>query len=175
MQLLKRQASLVPDYLRAPKIDATILSVTSFVASPQTDPLKPILTARLFPKLDGLLLELLRSLTPEEWERQTVSPKWKVKDVAAHLLDTALRGLSIGRDGYAPHGPNLDSAAALAAYIDRLNAEGITVYRRLSPAVLISLMETACPQLEVPRFPRPARHGALRSELGRRREIRQLV
>ena len=57
---------------------------------------KTILTAPLFPKLDGMLLELLRSLTAEEWEKQTVSPKWKVKDVAAHLLDTALRGVSIG-------------------------------------------------------------------------------
>ena len=110
-------------------------------------PLKPILTAHLFPKVDGLLLELLRSLSPEEWERQTVSPKWKVKDVAAHLLDTALRGVSIARDGYAPPAPNIDSPAALGAYIDRLNEEGVKVYRRLSPEVLISLMETACRQL----------------------------
>lgn len=110
-------------------------------------PLKPILTAHLFPKVDGLLLELLRSLSPEEWERQTVSPKWKVKDVAAHLLDTALRGVSFGRDGYAPPAPNIDSHAALGAYIDCLNEEGVRVYRRLSPEVLISLMETVCRQL----------------------------
>lgn len=110
-------------------------------------PLKPILAAHLFPKVDGLLLELLRSLSAEDWERQTVSPKWKVKDVAAHLLDTALRGVSIARDGYAPPAPNIDSPAALGAYIDRLNEEGVKVYRRLSPEVLISLMETACQQL----------------------------
>jgi len=105
--------------------------------------LKPILTAHLFPKVDGLLLELLRDLSPEDWEKQTVSPKWKVKDVAAHLLDTALRGISIARDSYFPPAPNIDSPAALAAYIDRLNAEGVAVYRRLSPPVLISLMELA--------------------------------
>lgn len=110
-------------------------------------PLKPILTAHLFPEVDGLLLELLRSLSPEEWERQTVSPKWKVKDVAAHLLDTALRGVSFGRDGYALPAPNIDSVAALGGYIDRLNEEGVKVYGRLSPEVLISLMETACKQL----------------------------
>lgn len=110
-------------------------------------PLQPIFTAHLFPKVDGMLLELLRSLSAEEWERQTVSPKWKVKDVAAHLLDTALRGISFGRDGYAPQAPNIDSPAALGAYIDRLNEEGVKVYRRLSPEVLISLMETACKQL----------------------------
>ncbi|HYL83808.1 MAG TPA: maleylpyruvate isomerase N-terminal domain-containing protein [Candidatus Angelobacter sp.] len=116
-------------------------------AASQHTPLKPILTAHLFPKLDGLLLDLLRSLSPGDWEKQTVSPKWKVKDVAAHLLDTPLRGLSIGRDGYVPPAPPLESSAALAAYIDGLNAEGVAVYRHLSPGVLISLMETACKQL----------------------------
>ena len=117
---------------------------------PGTDrihPLQPIFTAHLFPKVDGMLLELLRSLSPEDWEKQTVSPKWKVKDVAAHLLDTALRGISIARDGYLLPVPNIGSMAALGAYIDRLNEEGVKVYRRLSPKVLIPLMETACKQL----------------------------
>jgi hypothetical protein len=54
---------------------------------------------------------------------------------------------AIGRDGHFAPAPTLDSPAALGAYIDRLNAEGVQVYRRLSPAVLISLMETACRQL----------------------------
>lgn len=117
---------------------------------PATDrihPLQPIFTAHLFPQVDGMLSQLLRALSPEDWEKQTVSPKWKVRDVAAHLLDTALRGVSIARDGYAPSAPNIDSAAALGAYIDRLNEEGVTVYRRLSPAVLISLMEVVSKQL----------------------------
>ena len=59
------------------------------------EPLKPFLTAGLFPKLDGMLLGLLRSLVPADWEKQTVSPRWRVKDVAAHLLDTALRGVHV--------------------------------------------------------------------------------
>src|SRR5258708_6913911 len=105
--------------------------------------LKPILTVHLFPKLDGMLIELLRSLAPEDWEKQTVSPKWKVKDVAAHLLDTALRGVSIGRDGYITESPRINSPADLAAFINQLNQEGVNVYRRLSPAVLIALMEVA--------------------------------
>jgi uncharacterized protein (TIGR03083 family) len=107
------------------------------------EPLKPILTAHLFSKLDGMLLDLLRSLAPADWEKQTVSPKWKVKDVAAHLLDTALRGVSIGRDGYLAESPAIHSSADLAAFINRLNHEGVTVYRRLSPPLLITLMEIA--------------------------------
>jgi uncharacterized protein (TIGR03083 family) len=111
--------------------------------SRRIEPLKPIHTAHLFPKLDGMLIELLRSLAPEDWEKQTVSPKWKVKDVAAHLLDTPLRGVSIGRDGYVVESPKINSSADLAAFINRLNQEGVSVYRRLSPAVLIALMEVA--------------------------------
>src|SRR5216683_5554840 len=111
------------------------------------EPLKPILTAHLFPKIDGMLIELLRSLTPEDWEKQTVSPKWKVKDVAAHLLDTSLRGVSIGRDGYVAESPRITSAADLAEFINRLNSEGVIVYRRLSPLVLIRLAEVASKSL----------------------------
>jgi len=64
-----------------------------------------------------MLIELFRSLAPEDWEKQTVSPKWKVKDVAAHLLDTALRGVSMARDGYVAEAPRISSSADLAAFI----------------------------------------------------------
>ena len=102
----------------------------------------PLLTAHLFPTLDAQLSDLLRSLTPDDWERQTIAPRWKVKDVAAHLLDTQLRTLSFGRDGYTlSPAPAIASDRDLVAFIDRLNAEGVTVYRRLSPPVLIAWME----------------------------------
>lgn len=105
---------------------------------------KPILTADLLPLIETKLLELLRSLTPQEWELQTIAPAWKVKDVAAHLLDTQLRKLSRVRDGYAPGPrPQFNSRDEFLAFINRLNAEGVEMYRRLSPDVLISLMEVA--------------------------------
>jgi uncharacterized protein (TIGR03083 family) len=126
-------------------------------------PPQPILTAHLLPKLEGMLIELLRSLAPEDWEKQTVSPKWKVKDVAAHLLDTALRGVSIGRDGYVAETPGSNSAVDLAAFINRLNNEGVIVYRRLSPVVLIRLLEVAAKLItewHISRDPyAPAPHG----------------
>lgn len=109
-------------------------------------PLPPLLTAHLFPKIEGLLIELLQSLSPEDWERQTVSPRWKVKDVAAHLLDTQLRKLSLARDGYFAEQPVINSPSDLAAFINRLNEEGVRQYRRLSPAVLIAMMELASQQ-----------------------------
>jgi len=111
-----------------------------------TELLGPILAAHLYAKLEDKLLELLRSLDPPEWERQTLAPRWKVKDVAAHLLDTQLRKLSICRDGYNPRAPALPAGADLAELINRLNEEGVTLYRRLSPALLIGLMEVASRQ-----------------------------
>jgi uncharacterized protein (TIGR03083 family) len=105
-------------------------------------PVGPLITAHLFPTLDARLIDILRSLTPEEWELQTIAPRWKVKDVAAHLLDTQLRRLSFDRDGYTPSpAPAITSDRDLVAFINRLNAEGVAVYRRLSPPVLIAWME----------------------------------
>lgn len=103
----------------------------------------PIFTAHLYPKIESLLIELLRSLKPDEWERQTIAPQWKVKDVAAHLLDTQLRKLSIVRDGYVAETPNAALDADLVSFVNRLNREGVAIHRRLSPQVLISLMELA--------------------------------
>jgi uncharacterized protein (TIGR03083 family) len=105
--------------------------------------LPAILVAPLFPALEELLIELLRSLAPDEWEAQTIVPGWKVKDVAAHLLDTPLRKLSIVRDAYSRETPAITTVSDLAALVNRLNAEGVAVYGRLSPGVLIVLMELA--------------------------------
>src|SRR6188768_3653713 len=105
--------------------------------------LPPIATAHLFPKIEALLIDLLRSLEPGDWERQTVAPAWRVKDVAAHLLDTQLRKLSLARDAYRPPMAPITSEAEFVAFIDRLNRDGVSIYRRLSPDVLISLMELA--------------------------------
>ena len=75
----------------------------------------PLLTTHLFPTLDAQLIDLLRSLAPDDWERQTIAPRWKVKDVAAHLLDTQLRTLSFGRDGYTPSPPRRSRATATSS------------------------------------------------------------
>jgi len=109
----------------------------------------PILVAHLFRELDGHLLDLLRSLDPEDWGRPTVCSAWTVKDVAAHLLDTALRRLSMQRDGFVPPPPPgpIDSPDRLLAHLHRLNAEWTSAAARLSPRVLIDLMGRASGEL----------------------------
>ncbi|MGH9763669.1 MAG: maleylpyruvate isomerase N-terminal domain-containing protein, partial [Blastocatellia bacterium] len=112
----------------------------------QVQSLGPVFTSHLFSKLETLLIDLLLGLAPSDWQIQTVAPKWRVKDVAAHLLDTALRNLSFGRDGDVADAPVINSNADLVAFIDRLNEDGVRMYGRLSPPVLISLIEVASRQ-----------------------------
>jgi uncharacterized protein (TIGR03083 family) len=105
--------------------------------------LGPIFTAHLFPGLEARLIDLLRSLSLEDWEKQTLAPNWKVKDVAAHLLDTQVRKLAAARHGYKAENSKKLSPEKLVALINTLNAEGVRQYRALSPAELISRMETS--------------------------------
>ena len=106
----------------------------------------PILCAHLLRRVDEKLVELLGSLEPSEWDLQTIAPLWKVRDVAAHLLDTVLRKLSMVRDSCYVEAVNVRSAQDVIALVNRLNAEGVTVYRRLSPPILIDMMKAACQQ-----------------------------
>ena len=126
-------------------LGVTIGSLT-LMATTRPTGLPPILTAHLFRTLDGKLLELLRSLTQDEWQRPTVVPKWNVRQIAAHLLDTALRRLSFDRDGGTTSGPPL-SNREVVDLVNRLNATGVEVYGRLSPRVLIALTAAVIPEL----------------------------
>lgn len=114
-----------------------------------TEPLSgtaPILCAPRLRSVDLKLIELLRDLRPEEWDLQTIAPAWKVRDVAAHMLDTVLRKLSMVRDHCFVEQVEIGSAQDVLELVTRLNREGVTVYRRLSPAVLIEWMEISCRQ-----------------------------
>ncbi len=108
--------------------------------------LDPILCAPLLRRVDAQLIDLLSALSPGEWDCQTIVPQWKVRDVAAHLLDTALRKLSLVRDACAVETVEIRSPQDMVTLVHRLNREGTTVYRRLSPRVLIDMMKVACEQ-----------------------------
>lgn len=99
-------------------------------------------TLSLFGVLDEKLIELLQSLSEEEWDAQTIAKLWKVKDVAAHLLDGNLRGLSISRDKYFVETPgNINSYEDLVGFLNNLNLSWTNAAKRLSPQVLVHLLE----------------------------------
>ena len=62
------------------------------------------------------------------------------------MLDTALRKLSGGRDRCRVEHVDIRSHQDVIVLVNRLNKEGVTVYRRLSPRVLTQLMEVVCAQ-----------------------------
>jgi len=102
-----------------------------------------ILTADLFLPLQQELVSLLRALGESDWLRPTVARRWAVKDVAAHLLDTDLRRLSMHRDGYRPRSRAKDIRGYddVLALVNDLNASWVGVAERLSPRVIVDLLE----------------------------------
>jgi uncharacterized protein (TIGR03083 family) len=82
--------------------------------------------------------ELVADLADAEWRRATVCPGWSVADLVAHVIGDDLGRLSRTHDGAA--GPPWRPGEDLPAYLDRINDEWVVAFRRLSPAVLVSLL-----------------------------------
>jgi len=118
------------------------------IAADSLRPLEPLWLVDRFAPLTGELLTLLRGLGPDDWDRPTACALWSVRDITAHLLDDDLRRLSFHRDAHPPpSGPPIDSYDALVALINRMNAEWVAVARRMSPRVLIELLEVTGPMV----------------------------
>ena len=82
--------------------------------------------------------ELVAELDEAESRRATVCPGWDVADLVAHIVGDDLGRLSRTHDGAA--GPPWRPGEDLPAYLDRINEEWVVAFRRLSPAVLVSLL-----------------------------------
>src|SRR5688500_8699957 len=108
------------------------------------EPLPPRYVEDLFAPLHHELMALLRGLSAPDWERPTVAGAWRVRDVAAPVLDGIVRKLSVYRDGHllAPDRP-IGSYGDLVGFINDLNATGVAYGRRLSPRLLTDLLDVA--------------------------------
>jgi len=105
----------------------------------------PINIVHLLPVLDAKLIDLLKSLSPDEWQAQTVARLWKVKDVAAHLLDINMRVIS-SNDGFKGETPPvINTTQDLVNYLNQLNADWVKAMKRVSPELLIMLHELTGP------------------------------
>jgi uncharacterized protein (TIGR03083 family) len=112
-------------------------------------PLAPTLVQDLFLPLQDELLAVLRSLPAGAWDLPTPSPRWRVREIAAHILDGQLRRISAQRDGHAapPPAAPIRGHDDLVRFLNDLNAGFVETSRRLSPRVLIELLEWAAPRL----------------------------
>jgi uncharacterized protein (TIGR03083 family) len=111
--------------------------------------LEPTLTAGLFRELSDELVSLLRSLDAPDWQRPTLAGAWRVRDVAAHLLDGDLRKLSFHRDAHTPPAPAapITDERDLALWLDALNRQWVETAGRLGPRVLTQLLALSGPEI----------------------------
>ena len=98
-------------------------------------------TLPLFPELDQHLIALLRSLSPEDWEKPTLAGHWKVKDVAYHLLDGNIRGISQSRDTHFPIVPDEGRYESITQFINEQNQLWVSAAQRMSYPLLIQLID----------------------------------
>jgi uncharacterized protein (TIGR03083 family) len=101
-----------------------------------------VVVTQLFPPERASLLELLSSLSAEQWQASTVCPGWSVKDVALHLLGDDIGLLSRRRDGVTPAAASRESGGfeELVALLDRHNQAWVEAARRISPRLLCELL-----------------------------------
>jgi uncharacterized protein (TIGR03083 family) len=110
-------------------------------------PLPIVDTRHAFRPASRDIVGVLRAATADDWERPTLAGSWRVRDVVAHMIDTALRRLSLQRDGALPGGLGPQPDQDFVAFINDLNATWTHAARRLSPRVLTDLYERASADL----------------------------
>lgn len=108
------------------------------------EPLEPVLVVHLFGEERDQLLDLLRTLTDDDWTAPTVCPGWSVKDIALHLLADDVGKLSRGRDAFrgaafVPKGDR-EYELELLEFINRQNELWVQAARRISPRLLCDLL-----------------------------------
>jgi uncharacterized protein (TIGR03083 family) len=103
---------------------------------------QPILVKELFPPTLDALIHLLNELSTDDWHKPTVCMDWSVKDVAQHLLAVEIGNVSRKRDKHEqqPEEP-IQSNKDLLDFINRLNKSWMQATKRISPTLLVDLLE----------------------------------
>ena len=102
-------------------------------------------TIELFPELTSELVKLLKSISDKEWNKSSPVKGRTVKDLVSHLVDSSLRRISLQRDGHSSLAVkvNIETYTDLVDYIQKLNRDWMDITDRLSPRILIDLLEYA--------------------------------
>ena len=102
-------------------------------------PVGPIFVNDLFEPMLDRLLQLLRSLSEQEWGSATPCAGWTVKDLALHLLGDEIGQLSRGRDK--DFSSLLPPGADLVSRINTYNQMWVEATRRMSPRLICDLLD----------------------------------
>lgn len=106
-------------------------------------PRRPLHLLEELHEVNTSLLELLSTISTEDWQKPTIHVDRSVKDLASHLLDGSLRRLSMQRDEWVGEHFEGKSYEDLVAFIQRLNRDWMLATRRLSPAILMKMIAKA--------------------------------
>jgi uncharacterized protein (TIGR03083 family) len=107
---------------------------------------EPVIVATLFPEIHGELITLLKSLSANDWQKPTVCTDWSVKQVALHLLGGEIGNLSRRRDGHVSKA-TINGWNELVTFINDWNQSWIAATDRISPRLLIDLLDLAATQM----------------------------
>ncbi|AKV01517.1 hypothetical protein AKJ09_08180 [Labilithrix luteola] len=106
-------------------------------------PRRPLHLLEELREINTSLLDLLGTLSTEDWSKPTIHADRTVKDLTSHLLDGSLRRLSMQRDEWTGERFEGKSYEELVAFIQRLNRDWMLATRRLSPAILTKMIADA--------------------------------
>lgn len=96
----------------------------------------------------GRLLDLLNSLEPTDWSRETPCPGWSVLGLVRHLVNGDLGVLSRDRDHFlGTRSPDGADESEFIEWLDELMQEWVSATRGLSPRVTTSLLSWSGPQV----------------------------
>ncbi len=94
------------------------------------------------------LLDLLKSLKPTDWSRDTPCPGWKVLGLVSHLVNGDLGILSRDRDDYlGTRPPDGADESEFIEWLDELMKDWVSATRGLSPRVAIDLLSWSGTQI----------------------------
>ena len=102
---------------------------------------EPVIVHHLFRPLLAELLDVLRSLSEDEWAASTPCPAWSVHDLALHLLDVDMGQLSRERDGYVVSMIEATQWDDLISALNRKNEVWVNSARGISPRLVTELLE----------------------------------
>ncbi len=89
------------------------------------------------------LVTFLRGLGADDWRRRTACCGWDVSDVLAHVVGDVLGRIG-GLGGHRGRNPGR-VGESLGELVDRTNQEWVVACRRLSPQLMIEMLEWAGP------------------------------
>ena len=113
----------------------------------------------------GRLLDLLNSLEPTDWPRETPCPGWSVLGLVSHLVNGDLGVLSRDRDHYlGTRSPDGADESEFIEWLDVLMQEWVSAARGLSPRVAIGLLSWSGPQV--------VQHFAAQDQMARTAHVR---